>query len=117
MVGFFLKQVYTKVERADARAPEAEKTALEGRLAIKDAVTELHSAIETSLKETRAALYDKLDRIREGVQIINGRVGRLETWTGQHEKVDDSHHGEATRRLDDQHQRIGQLERLRWNQG
>jgi hypothetical protein len=104
--GFFLARVYTKVE-------EGQKAGYQGRIEIRDQVQSLKESLDDDMHQTRGMIYSKLDTIKEGVQIINNRVGKLETWKEEHVKVDERDHAEAVRRMDDQHERLAMLERRR----
>jgi hypothetical protein len=42
-----------------------------------------------------------LFRIDNMLKIMNGRIGRLETWTHEHEKLDDAKHEDQQRQIDD----------------
>ncbi len=103
VIGYFLRQVHKKVD-----------SATDWRMQIKEELAQSRVLLERDLRETRGTIYSKLDTIKDGINLINGRIGKMETWSEQHEKNDDTRHEAENGRLEDHHQRIGQLERRQW---
>lgn len=81
IVGFGLTQIARAWRRQTARV---EQVALE-----------LKGAIKESAVEARDAFHE----IRTHLQVLNGRVGRQETWAEVHEKRDDETHNDAKDRI------------------
>lgn len=42
----------------------------------------------------------RLGQIRDHLALLNGRLGKVETWEMQHEKLDDERHGETSQKFE-----------------
>lgn len=51
------------------------------------------------LRQGQTDLWMVLNKLKDEMKITNSRTGKIETWTGQHEKQDDERHGSIDQRL------------------
>lgn len=91
-VGFFLRQVYSQIQKSAEAGREGRK--------------EIFSAIKDNGRDVDARLLV----ITSALAHLNGKVQSFETWTVQHEKLDMMSHQEHTDRLREHGERLTRIE-------